>query len=331
MMEMTHLKAEANSSKLQKIVHKLVDNIQNDEEKTLRLLEWFNISASNIYNDYHLTKNGAKIYPIHINVELITKKPYIGVRTFNDEDSLWILTSKFGHCGEYALIFRDMAHTANLTVRKVTCKGEDHSWNEVLIDDEWVIVDATRVGVKTADNNYQKFYNLDPAFMEKKLGGNISYVYAEYPNGKKEDITHRYTKLTTINILVQTPDKKPCTDVSIRVISHNRQKPRDIGINDLVTDENGKCSFIIGGGHYTIIAKTNGLMPLYGETTLSSIENHTYNLTIIMKLNWKKEVSLMGSLIAILILIVDITAFWYNENKKAVNKSFIFFIEHERR
>jgi transglutaminase-like putative cysteine protease len=78
-----------------------------------------------------------------------------------------------------------MADEAGLSVRRASCFGEDHEWNEVLIKGTWIVIDATRVG--TAKDNG---YNVSPKFMEKKVAGdrgttegNVSYVIAEYLNG----------------------------------------------------------------------------------------------------------------------------------------------------
>lgn len=53
---------------------------------------------------------------------------------------MWILASRCGACIEYSLLYRGLAVASNLTVRSVHNPGEDHNWDEVLINGSWVIV-----------------------------------------------------------------------------------------------------------------------------------------------------------------------------------------------
>jgi ABC-type bacteriocin/lantibiotic exporter with double-glycine peptidase domain len=55
---MTHLKAEANRPELQKLAKTIISSSDTDETKTKKLLEWFNTSKNNIYNNYYLKVNG---------------------------------------------------------------------------------------------------------------------------------------------------------------------------------------------------------------------------------------------------------------------------------
>jgi len=302
----SHLKSEMNQNELHYIVNDIVDNNMDDETKTKAILEWFDSSNHNIFNNYQLFKQGKLLYRVTDKmVKLYSCPPYIGVRSFNDKDSLWILTTQFGHCGEYALIFRDIAEDAGLKVRLVKCSGEDHVWNEVLINGEWVIVDTTAVHLPNRTG-----YNLSSDFMEKKVAGdlnssvgNISYISGEYSNGTKVDITYRYSNVTRVNVQVIDSNGNPLSNVGIWIISNNRLISRDTNLKNYTNDD-GLCSFLMGGGNITLKAKSKDFIPEYGEKTFIFNESGIHNITIRMKNDWAKNecllfIAICGSIILI--------------------------------
>lgn len=276
---MAHLKAESNKPKLHLLVDDLTKYADTDEEKTLALLTWFDVSSHNIYDDWDLWIQGKTNYSFYENslLKIYSIEPYICFRNFNDDDSLWILTTRYGRCGEFSLIFRDMARDADLTVRRVRCSGENHDWNEVLIDDDWVIVDATAVNLPN-NNGIQ-----DRGFMERKAGGNVSYVYA-YPNDVWEDITYRYSNTTNITIFVKDIEGNPMSNAMIKILSNNRDIGRDTDLENQ-TNSSGYCSFTIGGGNYTFIGeKQMGNIKLYNKITRTFSEDKLYhNFTITLE------------------------------------------------
>ncbi|PNX49790.1 MAG: hypothetical protein BV457_00470 [Thermoplasmata archaeon M9B1D] len=316
MILMTHLKAEANRPELQKLVKTIISDSDTDEAKTKKLLEWFNTSKNNIYNNYYLKVKGTLGFGGKIRVYL--GEPYIGIRTFNDKDSLWILTSRYGHCGEYALIFRDMADEAGLTVRRARCFGEDHEWNEVLINGTWIVIDATRVG--TAKDNG---YNVSPKFMEKKVAGNrgttegnVSYVIAEYLNGTIVDITSRYTKIVNISIAAQDENGNTLSNVKIKIKSNNRYSAYDTRLSN-TTNQNGICSFTLGGGDYIFESITNDIIPLFREKSIVFTEDiPNLNFTVVLKSDWtKNEVLFYGVISGIVIAVLFIFIFYIKKKK----------------
>jgi hypothetical protein len=302
----SHLKSESNQKLLTTIIQEIIDPAMDNETKTKAILEWFDSSQGNIFNDYQLFKQGKLLYQVPDGlVQLYTSPPYIAVRCFNDKDSLWILTTQFGHCGEYALIFRDLADEAGLNVRRVKCAGEDHEWNEVFIDDEWVIVDPTAVHLPD-----RKGYNLSWDFMEKKVAGdlqtstgNVTYIYGEYPNGTKVDITHRYSNVTTVNVQVIDSNGNPSIDIRVWIVSNNRNDPRDTLLRNS-TNENGFCSFIVGGGNITMKAKSGDFIPEYGEKTFTYNETAVHNITIKTNIDWTKNEILLFTVLSISLLLI---------------------------
>jgi hypothetical protein len=301
---MTHLKADSNEQQLHEIVNGLIEDKISDEAKTKSILEWFNSKDNNIYNNYQLTKKGTPGFggPIRF----FFGEPYIGIRVFNDRDSLWIMTSRYGHCGEYGLLFRDMADAAGLNVRKVTCSGEDHVWNEVFINSSWVVIDATRVG-NSGDNGY----DVSNDFMERKVAGdrntqdgNVSYVVAEYLNGTTVDVTDRYTQVVNLSIIALDESGNICPYVELKVISNNRYNNTDTKY-DLQTNEHGMCNFTIGGGNYTFQSKSNEFIPLFNQSTIILYEDSsTNNLTFVLKSHWTKNNTLVYGILLIAIFII---------------------------
>lgn len=320
-----HAQAEKNRHQLEQIVEELIKDVDTDENKTIAVLKWFDYNAGNIHNAYHLEHRGkAIIYPlfwpfqIRTRVSLITKEPYIGIRVYKDEDSLWILTTRYGHCGEFALLFRDMANAAGLKVRRIVCPGENHEWNEVLIDNRWIVIDATRVG--TAKDNG---FDIPPSFMENKIAnekhilqGNVSYVYAEYANGTIVDVTSTYTNITNITIRVIDEKSRPLAGVKLRVISHNRDYRRDTKMPHLITDKSGVCTFSIGGGKYTIKATKDGFIPLHGKIKITAIENQPYNnATIYLKRDFTNIMYMVFVVSSIAILLIVLYYYFHKKNR----------------
>jgi hypothetical protein len=295
LLPVSHIRSETNTQELKSIVSELIKGAKTDEEKVQAILEWFNSSNNYIFNDYHLWRKGVygiKIWP-RGQFKIYLGEPYFGVRTFSDDDSLWILTSRYGHCGEYGLIFRDMANAAGLTVTKVTCSGEDHDWNEVQINNNWIVIDATRVG-SAPDNGYNVSYD----FMEKKvagdrgtINGNVSYIEAEYPNGTKLDVTSKYTDMVNVTIFIYDENRKPVQDATITIYSNNRYDFINTEKRGIITNESGQCTFSIGSGEYTIQAKTNDIIPLFGEIKDDFFEDTiTHSLSIGLKQDISKSI-----------------------------------------
>jgi len=264
--------AERNKPLLKRIVHDLIKNCTKDIEKTKAILSWFDKGRKNINNvwDKELLLG---IYPLQIYLE----KPYICIRLIEHKYPLWVLTSRCGACGEYSLLFREMAHSANLTVRSVHNPGIDHNWDEILINGKWIIVDPVRVDLSNNSTGFN--YSISEY---KRIVGKY-YIFAEYPNGSREDISYRYVNLANISFKVIAENGRTLSNVTIRALSYNLEnKILDTKL-ECVTDVKGTCVIRIGKGDYIFLAKTDGLFPLYNETRMSIEENKTYNITLILK------------------------------------------------
>jgi len=258
-----------NDAEFKQIVCDITKGAGNDTKETLALLSWFDRGEgkdenfANIY--YRLKQNDVDIWlNIRDSCYIFSKPPYFCCRGDNLE---WVMCARCGRCGEVGTLFNQMGYYAGLEVRKAICVGEDHVWNEVKIDGEWVVVDATAVNLPKSTG-----FDMPSGFMEDKVRGewtdgrtygNVSYVYAVYTNDLKEneDITPRYSE--TVNVTVKTVDKsnQSLSGVTIKVYSLNSAKTDnyDKVILDKKTNETGEYTFRLGDGEYIFKAEKGSL------------------------------------------------------------------------
>ena len=119
-----------------------------------------------------------------------------------------------------------------------------------MINGEWIIVDPTRVNWIIGSTGF----NYSPWEYEIGRNLNISYVFAEYPDGKREDITYRYTNLSKIIFECVDYEGNPTEGVVIKIYSNNWKNGLYTKLN-CTTDSSGKCSVGLGGGSYKVVAK----------------------------------------------------------------------------
>lgn len=253
-----YIKGSMNEGYLHEVVAEITEGKNTDQEKIGALLNWFDRNSDNMYNSWFLVKENKVLLTLIPNhFYILTEMPYFGVRCPEDKDGKWILTSRFGACGEYSRVFMYMADSMEIDVRRVHAPGEDHLWNEVLIDGEWIPVDPTNVSLPDADGWE------DYGFFEYKEG-NASYIWAEYlKNDTIEDLTSLYTKLTNITLNCVDENNNSISDLTITVMSNNlhdvnrihetyiKNKPKP------KTNETGYCTFQIGGGTYKFKANND--------------------------------------------------------------------------
>ncbi len=275
-------------------LHQLVDDITKDSEnntdKTLALLAWFDRGegkSENISNIYYRERESDNEILLNIgnSMYIFSKPPHFCTR---GDDAMWIFSSLCGRCGEFGTLFNTMAYYANLTVRKVVCNGEDHVWNEVKIEGEWLVVDATAVNLPDKTG-----FNLSSNFMENKVRGewkdgrtqgNVSYVYAIYPNATSEevDITCRYTD--TVNITIKTVDvnNQSISGVTIKVYSLNSANPSnyDEYILSRKTNEIGQYTFRLGDGEYKFKVEKGSLEGVLIDTFTKDKNYYNRNITL---------------------------------------------------
>jgi len=252
-----YIKGSINEGYLHEVVNDIIEGKNTDQEKITALLGWFDRNSDHIYNSWFLNAEGKILLtfiPKHFYI--LIEMPYFGIRCPEDMDGKWILTSRFGACGEYSRIFMYMADAMGIDVKRVHAEGEDHVWNEVKIKGNWIPVDPTDVALPDKDGF--KDYN----FMEIKEG-NVSYVWAEYLHNRTiDDLTYLYTNLTNVTLHCVDQNNNSVSNVTITITSHNlRRYPNKVtfieGKSKPKTNETGSCVFQIGGGNYTFKANSD--------------------------------------------------------------------------
>ena len=273
---LTHWKAEQNVSECERIAFQSIDSAFTNESKAIQILNYFNEQHSRIFNAYRLRNN----YLFALDegrIQFYSTYPYIAVRTYTEDDSCWIITSEFGHCGEYANLYRFMCHQISLRVRKVCTDGEDHCWNEVYINDSigWKLIDATTVSSNDENNGYD---NVNKTWMKQKLGGNLSYVTAKEVDGNTVDITMNYTTIVNATVKTITSNGDPISNVLIKVYSNNRYEEGRFTSIKGTTENNGEYTFLVGVGNYTFKAQKNKLTGTNSSIVSESESNISINI-----------------------------------------------------
>jgi Transglutaminase-like superfamily len=271
--------ANKNSEEIQSTVHDIIDGINDDENKTIALLSWFERYSGNMFN----TWRPPMIIPMTNNqfyFSIAIGDPYyllVCVRNDGDNNPLWIFTSRCGNCGEHCLLFTEMAQLAGLKVRRVHVNGVDHKWNEIIIDNKSVIVDPSWVNYRDNEDGY----DIENSTYERKFG-NLTFVYAKWPNNKtKIDVTENYTNLSHIEITTFDEFGQPISNVTIKVFSNEFGSKINTGLV-ITTDETGFCILEIGGSNVTL-EFSNDEKNLFNSTTRTFEEHTSYNMTINMR------------------------------------------------
>lgn len=257
MTVLTQWKSDQNISECTRIAFQSIDSAFTNASKAKEILVYFDEGHGNIYNAYRMKDH----YLFSIDrgmLEFYSTYPYIAVRTYGDDHPCWILTSQFGHCGEYANLYRYLCDQIGLRVRKVCTDGENHCWNEVFINDTtgWKLVDATTVSVSDGKNGFD---NVNRTWMKHKLGGNLSHVVAQELDAEYVDITREYTTVVNVTVKTITTQGSLVSDACVKVVSNNRYEDGRYTNVEGSTDTNGEYRFSIGIGNYTFNVQKNEL------------------------------------------------------------------------
>jgi Transglutaminase-like superfamily len=313
MIPITYVRAEANRAEVEELVFDITKNCTTNESKVIALLNWFERESGNIKNIW----SGKSLGPLKF-LGYSPKDWIICVGTLERKPALFVFTSRCGACEEHSVLFREMTNVVGLQVRSVICLGIDHLWDEVLIDEQWIIVDPANV----VFSKNKSGYNLSAESFERGHAGkthNISYVFAEYSNGTIEDITHRYAgNLSCINIYTVDENLNPVSNVEITIFSNNKFTKQNTGLS-FHTDEFGLYQLYLGGGNVTLGSMKEGVMPLFNETTQYFIDGESYNLTMILKGDWSKNYYPISMLVLFIIILIMVFVYWiYKRWKKCV-------------
>lgn len=242
---------------IQRTVREIKANSTDQETLVNNLLKW---ERDNVGFSYApLTGN--------INIDKIPRLIY------STRPNL-IFYNKLGACGEFSSLFMEMAKAAGIQTRIAGTIGEDHQWNEILINKTWVHVDPTLDNASNFDN---------PHFYENKWKWNLSKVYAFY-NGEQIDVTETYfEKIGYLNVTV-IEKTIPVENIEVIISSQFRmEKDPDsykapLQTTQCTTGLNGTCSFYLGEGNYTILVR-KGDLPFRLSPYLHEFEQKNVTLT----------------------------------------------------
>jgi hypothetical protein len=121
----------------------------------------------------------------------------------------------------------------------------------VLKDGEWLVVDVG-YGINMAQRDYVRM---------GVWGKNLSFAYAEYQNGSKEDVTKFYTNTSLVIFNVVDANNLPVGGMEVLLKSNflrewlpdNPQYTDSIDTqNYCITNSFGTCMLTVGGNNYTI-------------------------------------------------------------------------------
>jgi len=195
----------------------------------------------------------------------------------------WYLFLNKGNCGEFRIVFEDMAKRTGLTCRKVTINGfidlkghtQNHAWSEVLLNGtEWVVADSGFNFYPPADHyfNYSEIWLLGP-------------VYAFEDGTQVEDRTAHYIPNVERIIVMSTRDGEAIPNCSIKIeMNNNGKSQRVVGtVIKLKTNESGLCPVTLGvydNTSYTLrIIDLKSIYQYEGETGII-LENNTGEIKI---------------------------------------------------
>ncbi|WP_407356810.1 transglutaminase-like domain-containing protein [Methanolobus sp. WCC5] len=161
-------------------------------------------------------------------------------------DPGWYLFLNKGNCGEFAIVFEDMANRTGMTSRNVRVDGfihfnggtENHAWSEVLINDsEWYVADS--------GFNYSPPLNNYFGYSKSRLLGPV-YVFE---NGiQSEDRTVHYIPNTETIMIKSINDGEIVPNCTITIkMNHNGTSKKVVGTAiKLKTNESGLCFVTLG-------------------------------------------------------------------------------------
>gem|GEM_PF-7032655 len=193
-------------------VEKLIANESDDFQKIVKIHEFVYSSLRPFYNDP--TARRLLSFPlIESSIEICRAKssPHL-FHLFTKESPAsgsWAYVTKMGNCEEHAEVFATLLKLAGFEARVVRASGEDHAWTEVMMNGEWIRVDAS---IPPS----HPWYENESYYEEHWNHFKISAVITE--NG--EEITENYTDTGTLIVHV-TDDGEPLEGAYVGLYSWN--------------------------------------------------------------------------------------------------------------
>jgi len=251
-------------------IRQIATMIASNESDTLSILhkfaDWERSNISPTYQSFYW-------YPFF---------PFFVLRKSPPEAEFTVLVKR-GACQECAMLFKAFCEEIGIESRVVYNSGEDHTWNEVYINDSWVHFDSTLRNYSNRYNN-PNFYEMPRS--EGGWGKQISYVFYEDFEGNRHSVTKNYTNVGTLEIHV-TKNNQHLKNIRVYIYSkflveserYPTYKNPQYSI-DNVTDEQGSCVFELGENNYLIKIKYGGLFKKIIKINITLKENSRLSLNV---------------------------------------------------
>lgn len=155
-----------------------------------------------------------------------------------------------GACGEKSELVAALLNSLNIPAVVTEAVSEDHAWNEVLINGQWILLDAT---------SGKLFFNISKKEWEKHLKRNLSVVERYWANGTRIDVTKEYTDTSNITVCIIPPLENIDVRVGNLYLVENSERYKEpIYVRKCVTNESGCCQFVLGGNKYLFSVEKDG-------------------------------------------------------------------------
>ncbi len=226
-------------------ISKITTNISmlniSEKEKIKSILDWEMI-----------TKNFSDTYGTFDMRTIRT----IAVRALGDNPQI-ISYYMSGNCQEQAVLFNEVANRVGMNSRVVTTITEDHVWDEVKIDNQWIPVDPTIYYTNVHNNMNVSWFNNTRAYENDLHWFKLSKVYVMDTG---EDITNKYNDMGTLRIIF-----KPSDRIIIRTTKgdgvFNDTTLRDVS-SYAINSKSSKLEIELGEKNYTVIAEKD-IIPFF--------------------------------------------------------------------
>jgi len=244
-------------------VKAVVSNESNPETVLNKIADWLT---------EHMTYDTRQTYFFPIPPLIFWRLPH--------PDPSWVMTIKRGGCGEYAILFSEMAKCAGIQSRVVHNPGEDHTWCEVLINGTWFHFDPLLPDGKRFNNTgiYERSRD------EGGWGKQLSYVFFLGLDGEQHEITNRYTDTGRLTVRVEKdgiPVKNARVIIKSRFLMEtNPSYHEPILCLEKYTNDSGLCTFNLGGNNYTVVAELGTLFGYRDEAIVHLDENTESSATL---------------------------------------------------
>lgn len=226
------------------------ENLSQITDPQAKVREIANYTVKDYYQTYGRKSNPFLFfsYAWFIQIHGDIKSPRIKSFIFLENDPYFIAYYKTGACMEAATLFNFIANKSGFESRIVGTKAEDHQWNEIKINNNWIHVDPTIYYHYIHDpNNFSNYKNL--WFNNTNAYNEIGWYPDGYSNvvviGTNEDLTEKYCKASNLSIICPN-----CNYIKI--------KPEDGKRYSIDQKVNfSEVNFVLGQKNYSITAVTD--------------------------------------------------------------------------